>query len=206
MTEQILTILQSIYDKLEGHVKTIFLSGSSTCSYIKHPHDIDIFIYMRDRTSILKCARQVETELKQIKTEIPSAAVIFSVQDRYEILFNGDFEEKFNEHPNRYGFLCYLYEFPLIQVLVGEDEDNLRDVNIFKQKEKVIVALKYFMNKNKESNKFLYHILTTLYILQNNSYELTEEQINNINIAHDEEDKESIAALYQWAKAEVEKL
>ena len=43
---------------------------------------------------------------------------------------------------------------------------------------------------NKYNHKYFYHIYTSLCILKHNSFELTKEEINNINILHDRKEED----------------
>ena len=52
--------------------------------------------------------------------------------------------------------------------------------------------------------KRLYHALIGIYFIDNNAYDLTEEQIKNVNIAHDM--KEGFEDLWEWAKQRLEEL
>lgn len=76
---------------------------------------------------------------------------------------------------------CYIYHF--MELVEGEDL-HLDEFSIFDHEEEYKELLKKFVNLPKESKNW-YHILTAYYMFKNNSYELTESQLKDIQRAHD---------------------
>ena len=92
-----------------------------------------------------------------------------------------------------------------IEYIKGENLDNQITLpldNIEETKEELIKSCNRLLTiKNKKLKdvdanyfkykiKIWYHIYTMLCYVKNNSYDLTEEQIKNINILHDREEKD----------------
>ena len=76
---------------------------------------------------------------------------------------------------------CYLYHF--LELIEGEDL-HLSEFSIFENKQKYVECLLNYITLPL-NHKYWYHILTAVSMFQNNSYELTETQLANIQKAHD---------------------
>ena len=77
---------------------------------------------------------------------------------------------------------CYIYHF--MELIEGEDL-HLNEFSIFDHKEEYIALLKKAVNIYNRKSKKWYQILTAVYMFENNSYDLTEEQLKDIQQAHD---------------------
>lgn len=173
--------LENIWNIIKDHCKCIILTGSYIIPYIKNKHDIDI-VYIYDNASnamwIRRQFRENE-ELKNIKNFL---------KDKYNIaIFGSSWESELVYRP-----ILYLCRNAV--VLFGEWDkeavkaiDAINNQDLFKNKTRDLY--KRFFDDYIEKgivDKNIYHVLTCKYFCDNNSYELTEEQIKNLNIVHDE--------------------
>ncbi len=85
------------------------------------------------------------------------------------------------------------YSDHYIELLKGEDV--FERINVFDHREDYIDLLKRYITlfeRHKEHYfKSWYHVLACVYILSNNSYSLTQEQLESMQIAHDTQIKQS---------------
>ena len=179
--------LQPLYDVVKNYCIGIVLIGSYVLPWIRNKHDIDVLVIFKDnmKYDLLTCYSE-------------NIALIRELQAQGITPLIRDFDRLLNQER------CYVYENNFcIKLFESEpfntsfDIFNKRYVNILK------ANFEYVSNEYQDKNqipKFLYHILTGIYMIQNNSYELTEEQIENINIVHDMEDTEMIGELFNYCK------
>jgi hypothetical protein len=190
LDDQIKTILINFFHQNEEELQCIWIGGSFSVPYITNPHDVDIILVWKhryyDRERIKKC----RTLSRQIHDLDGSYQIIFRYNEKYD--------ESFIDH---WPIYAYLYKYR--QNLIGTLYPVIDQFDILQYEERMWKTLIQWKEKQ-HSKKGLYHILTTLYILLNQSYDLTEEQITNINIAHDQQDLEKIKILYQWALQQIE--
>ena len=111
-------------------------------------------------------------------------------EEAREALIHGKKDHRFCEHFDsierlpRLMLCCYMY--PLMKLRSGEDL-HLEQYSIFGRKEEYITYLKKTIEWLPRNNKNWYHVLTAVYILENESYELTEKQLANIQLVHNRE-------------------
>ena len=145
--------LQELYSRYD--CEYILVSGSSVVPYISEPNDVDIFVVLK------------ENDFKDYPfiTKEDNLSIKFIKNTRTNPII--DYQDRF-----RY---CY-------------PEETVRDViNILDDKNKYLNIVKadidsYIKEHNFYNLKNWYHVYITKCILENNSYELTEEQINNVDI------------------------
>lgn len=151
--------------------KSLYQTGSSL--WLETPRDIDIL-------AIYDTYQEVQEKVKKFNKE-----ELFE-QTGYSILFM----------PLEWFPDFYIYRYPYLlkemRLLEGEDLHPDKYDLIKNQEFKKIVInsmynsilISYSRNLNQ---KIWYHILTTCYILENNNYELSKEQKENIQRVHDNE-------------------
>lgn len=200
-----------------AYVRYICLTGSYSLGFIKNCSDIDIDCFI-EKEHFRETYNRIITPLRQkCKEEIGEFVGIIVHPDDY---YTGPqivklFKDRIDVKKQQVSLKTYAYEFnPYFCVdLYGEMQDCLGGFDILgKDKEDYLTNLKYditseiFLHQVERfgRTKRLYHILCGIYMIENNSYELTEEQIKNVNIAHDKAD--GWEELYEWAKNELEKL
>lgn len=77
-------------------------------------------------------------------------------------------------------------------------EDLHIDFNLEEKRDTLIQVLKDYLTKLKPNTKALYYVLTSIYIIENNSFEFTDEQKEAINICHDHQDEEKTQEYYTY--------
>lgn len=139
-------------------VKSIYITGSSL--FLKKYRDVD-YVYYYDS---LKEAREAFKKNHNHKIDIHFCAIPNATR-----IFLG----------------CYIY--PLMRLCEGEEILSLKNFSIFNSsiKEKYISLLKKYYESIKLADKRWYHILTVKFMYENNSIELTSEQLDKIQNAHD---------------------
>lgn len=200
-----LEILDYLIKNIENKVN-IYILSSSTIKYIANPRDIDICIVIDepDKEKFWDLKRKIYRDLK-IKFNYHEYNLCIKILNKETFIKNNLFYG-YNLH------YCILYN----------EKDNLnieytlKDIikNEFIFKEEAIKYLKTFCFDYKQISqmKEWYHIYIVKSIIENNSYDLTEEQIKNVNILHDikEEDllirKELISECINWLNTTEEEI
>ena len=134
-------------------------TGSSTLPWIKDPYDTDYVFYVTDRRDIAKLTK------------------LFKLRPIDECWIVGELSTN----------ICarlYAYEYKFLQPLFGTD---FPDYDIFEHEaEYKQILIEHGLGQPLVvKHKFWYHVLTGIYMLENGTYNLTEDQINNINLCHD---------------------
>lgn len=161
--------VKEIYNSLNGYAYAVIYGGSYTLPWIKEAHDIDIGIVFED----------AEKQQKGIQ-------IFNSLYNRQDLKKDYQLCIHFPLKDNIYGTL-FQYEYNFNETLCGE---KIEKINIFldnKIKDKVKKALKYRITIDPYPiySKNWYHIYTNLCFIEHDAIELTEEEINKINILHD---------------------
>jgi len=211
MTEKLLI---DFYNENKDDIAMILIGGSSTLSYINNPHDVDVFVVYKERPTDIEIMRERARKRKNVyyafKDEGESVTIGLRYLEIYKYWLTG-----INDNPNKeLIYPIYLYLCKYLKILIGEDTLNVKNLSVLDQREKYKQRLKDFLfkdfnnllNKHNELPKDLYHVLTGFYILKNNSYDLTEEQISNINIVHDRSDTNKYQKLYDMMCQEIDNL
>ena len=150
---------------------SIYQIGSSTLDFIKNPRDTDILIYSRNTD--LRACRQVLRTLK-----LPYDAHIVCSD-------------------NILGIKAYPHLFHYAKRLWGQVvpvPDLLNDRNIISD------TLNYWLplTMRQTSTKRLYHIYIILCFLQHHEYQLTNKEIEEVNLLHSFSDQTDSVILNQW--------
>ena len=142
-------------------IQAVYKTGSSTLPWIDNPRDTD-YIIMVDNS--------------------------FTVLLRHKLLKYKPKNESWIIKQNKYiSKECFAYEYAFLEHICGQD--ICVPYNIFENKEEykqTLVKRGYNISlAHTVGGKFWYHVLTGIYMIDNNSIELSEEQIANIRHCHD---------------------
>lgn len=155
-------------------VVSVARTGSSVLPWINNPHDTDYIIYVKDRHE-LKYLR------KQCKDIPNNECWIFSTIEGAKMQL-------------------YAYQYRFLQTIYGTDVptyDLLEHVADYKR----LLVTYGLKHKSPITSKQWYHILTGIYMIQNGSYELTDEQKHNIQMCHD---KRMTPELFEWIQEQLQ--
>lgn len=148
---------KEILDQYKPWLISVVKTGSSILPWIDEPRDTDYRFYVTNNTLSKKMA-----ELYKCKPH--KECWLIDVIDQPKMrLFS---------YQNHFLVPVYGEYLPTYDVLEHIPEYKT-------------VLIKHGLDKEFEPfNKYWYHILTGIYIIQNNSYELTEEQAKNVHMCH----------------------
>lgn len=165
---QIKQTAEEVYNYLQPYCIAIYLGGSMCEGIIKNTHDID-FICFSDKPVDMSYIR-MGLHFYQKKHRLPE---------------NYDFLQVRTKQKEEHSYGSYINK-KMIK-LVGEDIDFTFDV-VDKDREEYIKTLHetkdQLLSNRIKNQKRWYQILRGIYILINNSYEVTDEQKREINILH----------------------
>lgn len=175
--------IQSIlnkYPRIKDYTRAIYKGGSSVDPVLNNPHDCDyiwfattrrksnLLIYLRDLGFLKNSSNSKITTCKQGEKE-----------------YHLDFSQVRGEPYTQITWFSYLDV--LMEKVVGEDCCPKTDIitthrlEFYKCLYEKMIELQNGRIKNQ---KRWYHLLRGIYILINNSYEVTKEQKREINILH----------------------
>lgn len=193
LKQEILDKLEIIYNAIKEHCIGIYVGGSFGISYLNSYHDIDIFIVcpnLEERKIVFKMIRKDNQELKNkvdYLKEKYNAMVLTTTLFDQQHFFGSSYQFHYKND-------CVVFgqEINFAQDILGNKNDYIQMLKYLLEK------VHYFKEKKNIILKDIYHILTGIYILQNNSYDFTSEQIENINICHEEKDQDKMRILLEW--------
>jgi hypothetical protein len=198
------------------YIRCICLAGSYSLPFIENPHDIDIHCFVKKewagkfREPVLPIRLKAREEIGDFVSVVPHWEDEYTGENAVRLFSDiTDFVHQ------RCSLRTYVYEFipEYCPSIYGDAQEVLGGIDILgKDKEDYLKNLKWeltsqsFLKQMEKTNRTrrLYHVLCGIYFIENNSYELTEEQKKNVNIAHDKTD--GWEGLYEWAKEEIERL
>lgn len=158
------------FDKLQNYCNAVYLGGSQVDPVIDHPHDFDYIWYIKSEylyefiTTLQDIRASFSSEdlliidISQLELDPYTRITWFSYLDKFKIKLFG---ESVCPHPD---------------IIVESRQEFIKDL-----KQKAIIISEDDTLKPKR----WYHILRGVYILLNNSYDVTDEQKREINILHD---------------------
>lgn len=179
MNNQINNLFE-IYQQITDYCDAIYMGGSRVDPVIENPHDYDYICFAKrlQRHHLYRQLMDLGLKISMSK---------FNKMSKEE-------KEKYSEDFSQVRVYPYkeISWFSYLDVLMkhvaGNDVCPKTDVIVEYRKE-FIEELKIKANKLQQNiirnKKRWYHILRGVYILMNNSYEVTEEQKREINILHD---------------------
>lgn len=154
---------------------SVACSGSSVLPWISNPRDHDYIFYVTDNTLGEKILDLLEHKPK-------NECWLFDIVNRPTT-------PRIFEYQTQFRVLVYGTYQPSMNILEIPEKYKYTLV-------KTALGVPYTPNQ-----KMWYHILTGIYMLENNSYELTSEQENNIRICHD---REMSLELYDWIQHQLQ--
>jgi len=162
--------IEELFNYLQPECVAIYLGGSSCNKYIEHPKDTDYI-----------CIAKSPFEALRIKRKL----YLYFHGKVYEEKGN-DFLQVRNIQQEEHSYGSYINKMMI--KLIGEDIEFKFDV-IADNRNEYIDILKgtiVKLNEGKLNKKRWYQVYMGISILQNNSYELNDEQVRKLNILHDE--------------------
>ena len=172
ISKEIKEIAEKVFNYLQPYCIAIYLGGSLCDGIIKNTHDVD-FICFSDKPVDMCHIRRL-LHLYQQKNNIPE---------------NFDFIQVRTKQREEHAYGSYINKRMI--KLIGEDLTFDFDViKTHREEYKTILidTINKLDNKRISNQKRWYQVLRGYYIMKNNSYELTKEEINIINIVHDQEE------------------
>ena len=173
-------IVEQLYNDLKPTVKYVRLCGSRSFPFIYNPRDIDVVFVCKDKKEAERVYRERYLVAQSyFKRELHLDIHFYALEEEgerfplcinipYLITFNNN--SKLGKRPK---------EKRSLEELIAKEKGNLVSY-IWEIKQKY---------EDIYSAKLWYNIYLSLCIIKNKSYDLSDEQIKNINILHDGEDK-----------------
>lgn len=167
--------IKHVFSLIEDCCVAIYLGGSRVDPIIENPHDYDYICFAKhlklatliDKLNKLGFKQQDGTEATKPKTLLDLTQIRYYPYDQIN-------------------WFSYLDHYMI--KIIGDDVCTDLDI-INRYRKDYLLDLKdkanKFLNTWTNASKRWYHILRGVYILLNNSYDVTEEQKREINILHD---------------------
>ena len=165
-------LISKIYNILQPYCVAIYLGGSHCQSYIKNPHDIDIICF----SDTFENHRELTYHLN-----------VYLSHHKEDNIY--DFIQTRDEDNEEHSYGSYIHR-DMIK-LIGRDINFTFDILGKDRLEYINILLDTIDKLNRRyirNQKRWYQVMRGYYLLKNNSYELTEEQIDIINKIHDQEE------------------
>lgn len=180
-----------IYETFQPLIKAIYLGGSGVSGFINNPHDVDFITFTDSKENLIK----LNIFLKRYKKLHPD---LFEDNECWVQI-------RLMNH-TKLTYWSYLYSN--MQLLIGEPNSFSFDpINNIDTKNQYIKYLKehYMYHINK---KRIYHFYRGYLLVTKGTYDLTEEEIENLNMLHDQkpEDYEKIQKLQNELKLKIRRL
>lgn len=151
------------------YIKCVYLIGSKACQHINNCHDIDILIIANDETT----AKKIHRNFKKYEYDLDeNLSIMVRLNDT-------NFAQNIK-------FPTSLYQ----QVIYGDDiaiNDRNRVLNEDYDIAKKTLYDWYYFCRNDLKNKYWYYVLLGVYQLMNRSATLTDNQWQQVQLAHDRE-------------------
>lgn len=168
----IVDMAKKVFAYLQPYCIAIYLGGSMCENIIEHPHDVD-FICFSDRPIDMAHIRRL----------------LYFYQNRNEIPKECDFIQVRTKQKEEHSYGSYINK-QMIK-LIGEDIEFTFDVigqHREEYKQILISTIDKLNNHKIKNQKRWYQILRGYYILLNNSYDVSTEEKDILNIVHDQRD------------------
>lgn len=187
ISEDIIAMANEVYRHLRPYCISIYLGGSSVQGFIRNPHDVDFILFADLPVNMCHIRRLMHFYKKRN-----------NLDPKY------DFIQVRTKRREEHNYGSYINK--QMVKLVGEDIEFKFDVigtDRWEYKEILKDTIDKLDNGKIRNQKRWYQVLYGYYILSNNSYELTEDQKNILNIVHDQT---GIWKKYKITKAQVDAL
>ena len=163
--------IEEIKEFLKEKVKYIELGGSKALPFIHNPKDYDVIVICED-----------EKAIEEAKT------LFKSQYDSKELAAEYKIDIHFRTVAQDEDIVGTIYPY----ILYFRRENYQKELKESELKQAIIARVSKFDKLRSAcskvslyNSKLWYYVYITLCILENNSYELTENQIENVNILHD---------------------
>lgn len=180
-------IIKEIIKNLREDIAYIKVGDSRALPFIRNYHDFDIFIVCNNESDRLNCLQYINENFnrKELREKYQLDSHVLTAERDTNYLTN----------------LADTFYFDVNHVLIDEFSESIPvktiTIDEYLEKEDLIKqnatkALKFMLEKNLNVylQKRFYYIYTDLCVLKNKSFDFTEEQIDNINMLHDREEKD----------------
>lgn len=191
LDSKVLEAIGLFYSKVKDNVCAIILCGSKTLNYIVNSRDIDILIIAEnmDKLHLWVESMRNNESIRRMRKEL---------KEKYNISMMSGTIELFNTR------LLYSSYIPYT-LLFGNLDINLIDIRAKANEYKEVCKRRfeqcisdYEKDRNLYHLKSFYHIYTGMCMIKNNYvYDLSEDEIVDINILHDCEDEKKILPLVE---------
>ena len=166
--------IEEIYNVLKDHICYMKMGGSRILPFIDHPHDYDVIVVCEDSNSAKEASRLLR-ESGYDKKELIK-------EYQLDIHFQTIEQAQTQILDNVYSYLLHF----------GEDIEEEEKVDVLENIPRIRNAIINRYNRLKNNSfislydsKIWYYIHTAMCIINNESYELTAQQIENVNVLHD---------------------
>ena len=153
-----------MFQILQPYCTAIYLGGSITQSYINNPHDVDFICFADNEINRMKMTFLLRRYISKHQEE-------FSTEEDWIQTRHREYEE------HAYG--SYVHKD--MQLLCGKEVEFKFDI-LGKDRAEYIKILKNAKFNNK---KRLYQLYRGYLIVKKNSYDLTNDEIEKLNLLHD---------------------
>ena len=197
MKREIYELVKLLYDVVCEDCKYVFIGGSYCSKLFSTSHDIDVIFVFEDKDTKIQGYRKmkkVENVLQILQSTYNTVVIPVTL-----------------EHIQKLKVYSYLYKYydNLDWFLFGSMEEFNKNIpDILENRENYLTILKdtldwvlKYQEKHLLIPKGLYHVLTGIYIIKNNSYNLSEVEIQNINICHSYNQNEEKQKLLDYCKS-----
>lgn len=184
------TDLKLFYEMSKEYEPLMLLGGSCSSPYVKNKHDIDVIMLFSNR----EVTRNWHREYVNNQTLIGLRMKLHNDYGINIISYSVDIENEMHEFSYEKKAIIFGNKSGLIEHNIIEEAEQYKNAC----REKASKMLGWYSEKNDlYALKHMYHIYTGMCIIKNSSYELSEEEIENINILHDCENENSILTLVE---------
>lgn len=179
--------LREILDFLNEHFLYVKLGGSYSLPFINNPHDYDIIVICDTFEDRLYCKKQLldNYNVRDLRKDYGLDFHFITKEYEDEFLVTSIYPFYYKQSDIIYKTLK---EYEVIKKDISAILSNAN--NIYESLKIKLDNILSLSDNVKYQHKFWYYAYTTLCVLKNNSYELTAEQIENINILHDRKDED----------------
>lgn len=168
-------ISQEEYNNYKHWIVTVEQTGSSILPWIENPHDVDYIFYVNDMD-------RIDLMIELLKHKPHGECWFIDSAHKNETAKYHAYQQIFRKHI--YGRLRSAF-------------DIFQNIVAYKH-ELVSYGLQEPFSPQ---YKKWYHILTGIYLIQNESYELTSEQKHNIQMCHD---NRMTPELFEWIQEQLQ--
>ena len=176
--------IKNIIDKLDNNFNYIVIGGSISIKYIKNNKDIDVFVFCKDQKQVELCNSIIDRNgRKELRSN-------YNVDIHIAEKWDDNFIYTLNQSWK------YLADFPDNLIEAFKDiiikpiniDEFIESGDIIKSKIKRFIDRRIEFTNIEDRiylSKYWYYIYLIEAILKNKSFDLTDEQIINVNMLHD---------------------